>query len=55
MARKGNRILFKIENPKTGTFYISEGNKVNDVPETLKKFDPKTRKHEEFKVKRFKK
>jgi ribosomal protein L33 len=54
MAKKGNRILYKVHNPKTGTFFVTEGNKQNNMPEELKKFDPKTKKHETFKVKRFK-
>ena len=55
MAKKGNRILYKLVNKETGTFYVVDGNRINGVPETLKKFDKKTGKHEVFEVKRYKK
>jgi len=54
MARKGNRQLYKVVNKKTGSFYITEGNKINEVPKTKKKFDKKTGKHEEFTVQKMK-
>lgn len=49
MAKKGNRIIVKMVNPKTGTFYITKKNRINtnEKMET-KKFDKKTRKHEKF-------
>jgi len=49
MAKKGNRIIVKMTNPKTGTFYITKKNRINttDKMET-KKYDKKTRKHEKF-------
>jgi large subunit ribosomal protein L33 len=50
MAKKGNRIIIKLVNKKTGTAYYTTKNRVN-VTEKLemKKFDPKTGKHETFK------
>ena len=49
MGKKGNRIIVKMANPKTGTFYVTKKNRINttDKMET-KKFDKKTRKHEKF-------
>lgn len=54
MAKKGNRILIRLVNPKTGTFYITSKNKVNTKEKKLKlkKYDPKTRKHEVFEEKK---
>lgn len=54
MAKKGNRQLYKVINKSTGTFYVTSLNRLNEIPKTLKKFDPKTKKHEEFDVKKFK-
>ena len=51
---KGNRRLYKIVNKKTGTFYVTSSNRINDVPKKLKKFDPKSKKHETFTVKKMK-
>ena len=51
---KGNRRLYKVINKKTGTFYITSGNRVNNMPAKLKKFDPKSKNHEEFIVKKMK-
>jgi len=49
MAKKGNRQLVRFMNKKTGTFYVSEKNRVNTTDKLkIKKFDIKTRKHEEF-------
>lgn len=49
MAKKGNRQIIKLANKKTGTAYYVTKNRVN-VPDKLemKKFDPKTKKHEKF-------
>jgi large subunit ribosomal protein L33 len=42
MARKGNRILVKLVNPKTGTFYVTSKNRINTNEKLkVKKFDPK--------------
>ena len=54
MAKKGNRQLYKLVNKDTGTFYVTSGNRINELPTELKKFDPKTKKHETFKLKKFK-
>lgn len=54
MAKKGNRQLYKLENKETGTFYMSQANRINEVPKELKKFDKKTGKHEKFTVKKMK-
>ena len=49
MAKKGNRIIVKMGNPKTGTFYITTKNRINTTDKMEeKKFDKKTRKHEKF-------
>lgn len=49
MAKKGNRRLIKLVNKKTGTFYVSEKNRVNTQDKVqVKKFDKKTGKHETF-------
>ncbi|MFW5702423.1 MAG: 50S ribosomal protein L33 [Candidatus Dojkabacteria bacterium] len=55
MAKKGNRQIIKLHNPKTGTAYYATKNRVN-VTEKLemKKFDPKTGKHENFVEKKLK-
>lgn len=49
MAKKGNRIIIKMVNTKTGTFYITTKNRIN-TNEKLEasRFDKKTRKHEKF-------
>jgi len=49
MAKKGNRILIRLTNKKTGSFYSTSKNRINSK-EKLKvsKFDPKTKKHEFF-------
>ena len=42
MAKKGNRQLIKLRNKETGTFYITEKNRVNTTDKLkLKKFDKK--------------
>lgn len=49
MAKKGNRIIVKMVNPETGTFYVTTKNRVNTTDKMEdKKFDKKTRKHEKF-------
>ncbi|MBD3280902.1 50S ribosomal protein L33 [Candidatus Dojkabacteria bacterium] len=49
MAKRGNRQLIKLRNKKTGTFYISQKNRVNTTDKLeLKKFDKKTGKAELF-------
>ncbi|QQR93542.1 50S ribosomal protein L33 [bacterium] len=49
MAKKGNRKLIKLINKATGSFYVSWKNSMNTKDKmTVKKFDPKTKKHEEF-------
>ncbi len=49
MAQKGNRIIVKLKNPKTGTFYTVSKNRVNTKKKLKKKkYDPKTGKHETF-------
>ena len=48
---KGSKIIVKLRNPETGTFYTTYRNtKSQNTQEKLKfrKYDPKTRKHEEF-------
>lgn len=55
MARKGNRILIKLVNPKTGTFYVTDKNRINTQDKLeVKKFDKKTKKHEVFKERKIK-
>ena len=55
MAKRGNRQLIRLHNPKTGTFYVTTKNRVNTTDKLeLKKFDPKTRKHEIFVEKKIK-
>jgi ribosomal protein L33 len=55
MAKKGNRQLIKLVNPKTGTFYISMKNRVNSTEKMeIQKFDKKTKKHETFVEKKVK-
>lgn len=51
MAKKGNRELIKLESTaKTGFFYVTQKNKNNTKEKlVLKKYDPKVRKHVEFK------
>lgn len=49
MAKKGNRILVKLVNKKTGTFYVTQKNRINTNDKLkMKKFDKKTGKHEQF-------
>lgn len=49
MARKGNRQIIKLTNKATGTAYYVTKNRINVTEKLkLKKFDPKTGKHEEF-------
>jgi len=51
MAKKGNRELIKLESTaKTGFFYVTTKNK-NNTKDKIKimKFDPKAKKHVEFK------
>jgi large subunit ribosomal protein L33 len=55
MAKKGNRIIVKLANPKTGTFYTVTKNRVNTTDKLkMKKFDPKTGKHEVFEERKIK-
>ncbi|MEI7579163.1 MAG: 50S ribosomal protein L33 [bacterium] len=54
MGKKGNRTLYKLVNKKTGTFYMSSANRINNVPKKIKKFDAKTKKHVEFDVQKMK-
>jgi large subunit ribosomal protein L33 len=55
MAKKGNRILIRLANKKTGSFYVTSKNRIETKDKIkIKKFDPKLRKHvlfEEEKVK----
>jgi large subunit ribosomal protein L33 len=55
MAKKGNRIIVKMVNKETGSFYVTTKNRINTTEKMkIKKFDKKTRKHvvfEEGKVK----
>ncbi|MEM7403183.1 MAG: 50S ribosomal protein L33 [Myxococcota bacterium] len=51
MAKKGNRELIKIVSTAgTGFFYVTQKNR-NNTPDKLviKKYDPKVRKHVDFK------
>ena len=49
MAKKGNRILIRLVNKKTGTFFTTEKNRINSKEKLkMSKFDPKTKKHEMF-------
>lgn len=55
MAKKGNRIIIKLENPKTGSFYITKKNRINTTDKIeVKKFDKKSKKHEVFVEKKMK-
>lgn len=51
MAKRGNREWVKLESTaNTGFFYITEKNKkITKDKIVLKKYDPKVRKHVEFK------
>ena len=51
MAKKSNRELVKLESTAgTGVFYVTQKNKNNTKEKLLlKKYDPKVRKHVEFK------
>lgn len=55
MAKKGNRILIRLRNKETGSFYTTTKNRINTKDKVkFKKFDPKLKKHvlfEEDKVK----
>ncbi|MFQ5492544.1 MAG: 50S ribosomal protein L33 [Candidatus Dojkabacteria bacterium] len=49
MAKRGNRILIKLVNKQTGTFYVTSKNRINTTDKLkVKKFDKKTGKHETF-------
>jgi len=55
MAKKGNRIIVKLVNPTTGTFYVTTKNRVNTNDKIkIKKFDRKTKKHENFEERKVK-
>jgi large subunit ribosomal protein L33 len=46
MAKKGNRILIRLRNKETGSFYTTSKNRINSKDKLkLKKFDPKLKKH----------
>jgi len=51
MAKKGARELIKLESTaKTGFFYVSQKNKTQTKDKIkIMKYDPKVRKHVEFK------
>jgi large subunit ribosomal protein L33 len=55
MAKKGNRIIVKMVNKESGTFYVTTKNRINTTEKMkAKKFDRKTKKHaifEEAKIK----
>ena len=55
MAKKGNRILIRLRNKETGSFYTTSKNRINSKDKLkMKKFDSKLKKHlifEEDKVK----
>jgi len=55
MAKKGNRILIRLANKETGSFYTTSKNRIENKEKLkMKKFDPKLKKHvlfEEDKVK----
>ncbi len=49
MAKKGNRILIRVANKASGSFYTTFKNRINSKDKIkIKKYDPKTRKHEMF-------
>jgi large subunit ribosomal protein L33 len=49
MAMHGKRILIKMVNKKTGTFYVTVKNpKTTTEKLRLRKYDKATRQHEEF-------
>lgn len=49
MAKKGQRQITKFLNKATGSFYTSFKNKLNTKDKlSIKKYDPKTKKHETF-------
>lgn len=49
MAKKGQRILVRLMNKATGTFYVSQKSRINTKDKVkVKKFDVKTGKHETF-------
>lgn len=49
MAKKGNRIIVRLKNPETGTFYTVKKNRVNTTDKMkLKKFDKELGKHVVF-------
>lgn len=57
MAKTGKRKKvmenIKLVNPATGTIYYKKKNKKLEGKLSLKKYDPKTRKHEVFSEKKF--
>jgi len=55
MAMHGKRILVRMVNKKTGTFYVTVKNPKNTTDKlVLRKYDKKTRKVEEFKEEKIK-
>jgi large subunit ribosomal protein L33 len=49
MAKKGNRILIRLRNKETGSFYTTTKNRINDKEKLkFKKFDSKLKKHVVF-------
>lgn len=49
MAKRGNRQLIRLINKVTGTFYVTQKNRVNTTDKLkVKKYDKKTGKHETF-------
>jgi ribosomal protein L33 len=51
--KKKNIINIKLINPTTGTIYYKRKNKKLETKLEVKKYDPKTRKHETFLEKKF--
>ena len=46
MAKKGNRIIVKLENKETGNLYVTTRNRINTTEKLkIKKFDKKAKKH----------
>ncbi|MEM7494923.1 MAG: 50S ribosomal protein L33 [Myxococcota bacterium] len=56
MAKKGNRQLIKlVSTAQTGFFYVTQKNRHTSPDKlVLKKYDPKARKHVEFKESKMK-
>jgi large subunit ribosomal protein L33 len=55
MAMHGKRILVRMVNKKTGTFYVTVKNPKNTTDKlVLRKYDKKTRRVEEFKEEKIK-